>query len=70
MIRTDCAHCRQPYSRDPDDDGPDAYLCPDCADYAVLGGPCPDCGRIPGRRPCADLPTHLHYRATREDATR
>jgi hypothetical protein len=40
--------------RDPDDDGPDAYLCPDCADLAVLAGACPDCGRIPGRRPCPD----------------
>ena len=51
-----CAHCRSPYQRDPDDDGPDAYLCPDCADAAVLGEPCAVCRRIPGRRPCQPDP--------------
>jgi DNA-directed RNA polymerase subunit RPC12/RpoP len=54
--RTNCAHCGAPYMRDDLDDGPDRYLCPDCADAAVMAEPCPDCDRIPGRRPCRPVP--------------
>lgn len=62
-----CTHCGDCFRRDMDDydDEPSAYLCEDCATYAVLGGPCPDCGEIPGRKLCVNLETHLHYRATR-----
>ena len=63
MMRAACAHCAAPYSRDVDDEGPDAYLCPDCADLAVMGAPCADCGETPGRRPCRDVDSLRHYRA-------
>ena len=64
MIDAACKHCTDRYRRDLDDPTAD-HLCPDCADYAVLGGACPDCGEIPGRKPCADLATHRRYRALR-----
>lgn len=65
MIDTRCAHCGDAYRRDPDEAGPDGYLCEDCAAYTVLGGACPDCGELPSRRLCRDLATHRHYRALR-----
>lgn len=64
MIDATCAHCAERYRRDVDDPTAD-HLCPDCADYAVWGAACPDCGEIPRRRLCADLATHQHYMALR-----
>ena len=56
--QTPCAHCDAPYMRSDTADPiePDHQLCPDCADRAVWGEECPECERIPGRRPCRPVP--------------
>lgn len=54
MTYANCRHCGNPAETGTADELGAPY-CPDCADLAVYGAGCPNCGNVPGPRPCTAL---------------